>query len=229
MRILMASLLLPFAVHAAEPVLPELTAQYTVEWGGMSLGDAAVTLKAAETPGCYRYESATKPIGMVRWIYGSPYERSEFCIEKNRVVPKHFVFSNPKREKDGFTLDFDWTAKTVSSNRASPRPLPDNAQDRFGLQQAVRLWVLQNLDKKDPGTVEFTMVEDDRMKVYKFAIAGREKLKVPAGEFDTVLVQRVDDPKKTSKFWLAPSRDYMPVKVEQIKNGDSQFRMVLKS
>lgn len=227
MKKLMAVLLVVSVADAAEPVLPPLAAQYTVEWGGMSLGDATVTLAAAETPNCYRYESATKPIGVVRWIYGSPYERSEFCIEKNRVVPKYFVFANPKREKDGFTLDFDWKAKSVNSNRGDPRALPDNAQDRFGLQQAVRLWVLQNHDKQDPGTVEFTMVEDDRMKVYRFAITGKEKLKVPAGEFDTVLVQRVDDPKKTMKFWLAPLRDYMPVKVERFKNGDSQFKMVL--
>lgn len=227
MRIFLTALFFVSRVHAAEPVLPPLTAQYSVEWSGISLGDATVTLKPADTPGCYRYESATKPIGMVRWIYGSPYELSEFCIEKNRVVPKHFVFANPKREKDGFTLDFDWKTKFVSSNRVEPRALPDNAQDRFGMQQAVRLWVLQNLDKPDPGTVEFTLVEDDRMKVYKFAIIGREKLKVPAGEFDTVLVQRVDDPRKTMKFWLAPLRDYMPVKVERIKDGDSQFKMVL--
>lgn len=227
MKILLVALLFTSLAHAAEPVLPPLTAQYTVEWGGFSLGEAVVTLEATATPNCYRYESATRPVGMVRWLYGSPYERSEFCIEKNRVVPKYFVFANPKREKDGFTLEFDWAAKMVNSNRAAPRPIPANAQDRFGLQQAVRLWVIQNLGKKDPGTAEFTMVEDDRMKVYKFAITGNETLKVPAGEFDTVVVQRVDDPRKTMKFWLASARDYMPVKVERIKDGDSEFKMVL--
>ena len=227
MRFLFALLLFLPTAHAAEPVLTPLTTKYTVEWSGIALGDATVTLSASETPHCYRYESATKPIGMVRWIYGSPYERSEFCVENNRVVPKYFVFSNPKREQDGFSLDFDWKTKLVSSNRAEPRPFPDNAQDRFGLQQAVRLWVLQSQGQQDPGTVEFTMVEDDRMKVYKFAIGGNEKLKVPAGEFDTIVVQRVDDTRKTMKFWLAPSRDYMPVKVERIKDGEAQFRMVL--
>jgi hypothetical protein len=94
----------------------------------------------------------------------------------------------------------------------------------------VRLWVLENL-KSEPGaqTVEFAMVDDRRIKEYRFAITGRETVTVPAGRFEeAVLVQRIDDPKKTIKFWLAPARDYMPVKVEQVKGGTVELRMVLR-
>jgi hypothetical protein len=51
---------------------------------------------------------------------------------------------------------------------------------------------------------------------------------VPAGSFDTIIVQRVDDPKKTLRFWLAPERDYTPVKVVQDQEGQPELRMVLK-
>lgn len=230
-KILLPLAFLAFGATAAEPQLPELRLTYAVTWKGVALGDAVITLQPAGEAGCYRYESLTDPVGVVRMFYGKPRETSEFCIRKGRVVPQRFAFHNPKRDDDSFTLEFDLAAGTVRDGRGATREIPANAQDRFGLQQAVRLWVLEQLAKKDPlaGTVAFAMVEDDRIKTYRFAITGRETIELPAGRFDAVVVQRVDDPRKTTRFWLAAASHYMPVKVEQIKDGDSQLSMVLKS
>jgi hypothetical protein len=214
-------------VQASEPRLPELRMAYATTWNGIKLGEVIVSLKPGEGADCYHYESQSNPVGMVRMFYGKPREVSEFCIRKGRVVPQRFSFVNPADEADNFTLNFDLAAGKVMGG-VGERDIPANAQDRFGLQQAVRLWVIQHAGKNDKETVEFAMVDDDRIKTYRFAITAYEEVEVPAGKFETVLVQRVDDPRKTSKFWLAPSRDYMPVKVEQVKSGDSELRMVLK-
>ena len=214
---------------AAEPKLPELHLTYGVTWRGMGLGSAVITLKAKGEEDCYRYESLTEPAGFVRMFYGKPRETSDFCVRGGRVVPQRFEFDNPRGD-DSFTLEFDVANGTVRGGRKSVRDIPADAQDRFGLQQAVRLWVLEHL-KDAPGaqTVEYAMVDDRRVKRYRFAITGREPVEVPAGRFeDAVLVQRVDDKKKTTKFWLAPSRDYMPVKVEQVRKGTTELRMVLR-
>jgi len=41
---------------------------------------------------------------------------------------------------------------------------------------------------------------------------GREKLKTPAGEFDTVEVAHKDERgDRTTSFWLAPKLDHLPV------------------
>jgi hypothetical protein len=201
---------------APEPRLPEIDVTYDVSWNGMHLGQASIVV--------------TNPVGMVRMFYGRPREISRFCVREGRVVPQRFVFEANDKE-DSFTLEFDMAAGTVSGGlRKKPKPVPANAQDRFGLQQAVRLWVLERLRTPNPdaATVEFTMVDDSRIKTYRFAITGRESVEVPAGTFDAVIVQRVDDPNKSSKFWLARERDYMPVKVEQIKGGSADLRMVLR-
>lgn len=214
---------------AAEPQLPELHLKYAVTWRGMGLGSATITLKRHGEPDCYRYESLSDPSGLVRMFYGKPHEISDFCVGGGKVVPRRFEFRGPK--DDSFTLEFDTAAGKVRGGAKGVRDLPPDAQDRFAIQQAVRLWVLEHLDS-EPGavTAEFTMVDDRRIKRYRFAIAGRERVEVPAGRFDdVVLVQRVDDPKKTTKFWLAPARDYMPVKVEQVKQGTVELRMVLRS
>jgi hypothetical protein len=216
------------AAHAAEPQLPELNLRYGVTWRGMGLGNAVITLKPHGDAGCYRYASVTEPSALVRMFYGKPREVSDFCVRKGRIVPQRFEFESPK--DDDFTLEFDAAAGKVRDGHKQERELPANAQDRFGIQQAVRLWVLENL-KSEPGavTAEFAMVDDRRIRKYRFAITGRETVEVPAGRFEgAVLVQRIDDKKKSVKFWLAPARDYMPVKVEQIKDGKVELRMVLR-
>jgi hypothetical protein len=212
---------------AAEPKLPELNMKYAVTWRGMGLGSAVITLKPQGEAGCYRYESQSEPAGLVRMFYGKPRETSDFCLRGGKVVPQRFEFHNPKSADDSYTLEFG--AGKVRGGDKTERDIPADAQDRFGIQQAVRLWVLEHL-KSEPGaeTVEFAMVDNRRIRRYRFAITGRETIEVPAGRFETVLVQRVDDKKKTTKFWLAPERDYMPVRVEQVKQGTVELRMVLK-
>ena len=227
--LLLLTALLGTAVHAAEPKLPELNLKYAVTWRGMALGNAIITLKPHEGADCYRYESLTEPSGLVRMFYGKPREISDFCVKGGKVVPQRFEFVSPKKG-DSFTLEFDVARGKVRGGVKEERDIPATAQDRFGMQQAVRLWVLEHL-KAEPGadTVDVAMVDDHRIKKYRFAITGRETVEVPAGKFEgAVLVQRVDDKKKTTKFWLAPTREYMPVKVEQVKHGKVELRMVLR-
>ena len=202
---------------------------YDIEWNGIALGTGQITLSGAD--GCYRYESVTRPMALVRWTYGSPRETSEFCVVDGRIRPKHFEYVNDKREKDNFTLDFDLDkrqVKTIKGGNVSMRELPDNAYDRFLLQQAVRLWVIEHGSKESPDPVEFTMVDDGRLKTYRFAITGREKLKTAAGTFDTIRVERVDNPDKSSRFWVAPERAYVPVRIEHVEKGEVKLRMSLR-
>lgn len=214
---------------SAEPKLPELNLTYAVSWKGIGLGDATITLKATGSD-CYQYDSLTRPIGLVRMFYGSPHETSDFCVSGGRIMPRRFVFANPKDDDGGFTLEFDAKAGKVRDGKGTVRDIPANAQDRFAIQQAVRLWVLAHLQSEPRAeTVEFASVDNSKIRIYRFAITGRESIEVPAGRFDTVLVQRIDNPERTSKFWLAPEHDYMPVKVEQFRRGSSELRMVLRS
>jgi hypothetical protein len=222
--LLLACALGATSAAAAEPKLPELKLRYAAAWNKMNLGEIVVTLQPDEQPDCYRYQSDATPVGMVRWVYGKPREVSRFCVSGGKVVPKHFSYE----ARDGFTLEFDVAAGKVKDSRGQVRDLPANAQDRFGLQQAMRLWLITNQSNPDPGPVEFAMVDDDRVRVYKFAITARERIEIPAGAFDTIRVERIDNKKRISRFWIAPSRDWMPVKVESGKNGKVQLRMELK-
>lgn len=229
MRALAAMLLaLPLALAAAEPKLPEIDVTYAVTWNGIGLGDSTITLKAQGGADCYRYENRSNPAAMVRMMYGKPVEWSEFCIQGGKVVPQAFEFVNSRGDKN-FALRFDAAKKTVTDQAGKVREIPPHAQDRFGLQQAVRLWVLARKGEPDSAaTAEFAMVDQTRIRNYRFAITGREVVEVPAGKFESVVVSRVDDPNKSIRFWLSPEQSYMPVKVEQIRGGKVDLRMELR-
>lgn len=216
------------AVDAADH-LKARSDRYQVEWSGISLGEGTIRL-AVEGGGCYRYTSTTDPIALVRWTYGSPREVSMFCLKNGEIVAQHFEYINGKREDESFRLDFDWSDAEVKALRGgvlTVRKLPAEAYDRFVIREAVRLWVIRHVAGEAPVQAEFTMVDDDRMKTYRFEIGGKENVQTPAGTFEALRVNRIDDPKRPFHYWLAPSRDYLPVKLEHLKKGKVELRMTL--
>jgi hypothetical protein len=65
------------------------------------------------------------------------------------------------------------------------------------------------------GTVSVRVADGKRVTTYVYAVAGRERVKTPAGEFDGLrLVKQKDGPQaKSTEIWLAADRDYLPVRV----------------
>lgn len=205
--------------------LPTFTMRYDVSWSGIGIGTIDLSLKPwAGRPDCYRYSAATHPTMLFRLVYGTLNQSSEFCTSEDRLRPQHFKSSLPGDDKQTYALDFDWNAHTVTDDHGRVRHIPDDAVDSLSLQQAVRLWVLSHADSIDADaatrTADFTMVDDHNQTPYRFRFAGHKTVGVPAGHFDTLLMERIDTPGKVGRFWLAPSRGYMPVKSET-RNGRS--------
>lgn len=206
---------------ATDPVLPGFDARYQASWNGIHLGEIRIQL-SREGAFCYLYRSETRPTRMVRMFYGQPREISRFCIVDGEVRPVSFRY---EAGKDSYALEFDWIAGEVRGV-GEPRPLPDNAQDRFGMQQAVRLWLLQQSPEPPEDGFRFTMVEDDRMREYHLLVTRQETVSVPHGDHPALLLERQDSD-RLNRFWVSAEVGYMPVKVETGRDGKVQLRMQL--
>lgn len=232
-RTIATSLVLAAAALAtvanAEPTkLKPQESLYELHMGPLTLGDARFSLEPISED-CYRYQYIAMPQGIAKMFVGTIHEITDFCMTDAGMLSKHYEFHRSDRAKKDWTLDFDWNAKVARGGDPAEQKLPAGALDRLAIQQAVRQWVIAHAgEEKPPEEVEFAMADRTRVTAYKFALGRREKIKVPAGTFDTIIVQRVDDPKKTLRFWLAPERDYTPVKVIQDQDGQPELRMVLK-
>lgn len=227
-RLLATLLMSPLLALAAAPSLTPMTLSYDVAWGSVPLGEGTLSLGAEGEADCYRYELRTDPIGLIAWTYGAPRETSRFCVREQRVVPSRMEFQNPKRSKDSFSLDYDWKQGLVLGGRNGPLTIEPGTVDRLSVQQAGRLWVKAHINDKDPGKLVLSVADHKRVKAYTFAIGGRGTVKTEAGSFEAVRFERIDDPKTVLRFWLAPELDYMPVKVENLEDGESRLNLSLR-
>lgn len=225
--VLLAVLGFASASDAAEPIPSDNT--YVLTRGMMTLGEARFRLDRQQNPNCWRYEYRATPSGLARLFIGDVTERSDFCMADGKVLSQSFDFKRADKSKEDFSLRFDWEDGVVRSSAGEMRPLETGMVDRLAMQIAVQTWVIDRKGQPGPDVFSVTKVEDERVKTYKFRIAAREQIQTPAGNFDTVRVERVNDKKKSTVFWLAPSRGYSAVRVQQTKDGDEQVKMVLKN
>lgn len=221
------AILLPGAAQAAVASIKPSDVNYALSRGVVSLGEARFRLSAQGAADCWRYEYKAQPSMLARMFIGDVSERSDFCVVNGVVRSQRFEFKRADKDQDDFTLIFNWKDRVVRSSVGEMRPLEDGMIDRLAMQIAVQNWVVQRGGVAGPEQFVVSKVEDDRVKTYRFAITGKESVKTPAGVFDTVRVERVGDAKKNTRFWLAPSRNWLAVKVEQTKGGSEQLKMLL--
>lgn len=218
--------MLPFAAGAA--VLSPFSAVYEVTRDGMSLGHARFTL-TTEGSNCYFYRGVANPEGLAALLVGKSTEESHFCLQGGRLRTQSYSTSREGGDKkDNYKLNFDWLKGVVSTNNSEPRTLPDDAVDSIAMHIAIRK-ILQDAGGSLPSQpIELSVVDDDGVKDYSFAVSGHEQLKTAVGKVDTVLVERINTKRKI-RFWLAPSLDYLPVKFEQQRRDDPAIRMNIES
>ena len=219
--------LLPLALWAAEPQTQ--ASSYLLGRGSLTLGEGELIVEAQGAPGCFRYTSHAAPRGVAALFIGEIREVSEFCVVNGGLQPKHYEYQRSDRAKDNYVLDFDWVHRVVRRETGEQRPLEAGMLDRLTMQIAIQLWAIDMAGNHQPPELSLQIVDDDRIKDYRFAVLGRERIKVPAGSYDTMRIERVDDPKKSTRFWLAPELGYRAVRVEQIKKGEEEFHLELKA
>ena len=175
-------------------------------------GTATRTLnKSGDT---WKYDVNARVAGVA-----SAAQSSTFTINGNNVIPTK-ASTTYKLLGLGRThkLDFNPSAKKVTSNyrgKTTTLNMPQQAFDDLSLEAQIRQDLLNG---KFSGN--YYMAKKDKIEKTPFKNSGKAKITVPAGTFDTVRVDRVhDDNSRSTSFWLAPSLDYLPVKVSQVNDG----------
>ena len=146
-------------------------------------------------------------------------QNSTFTINGNNVSPSE-ASTTYKLLGIGRThqLDFNSSTKKVVSNyrgKSTTLNMSQQAFDDLSLEVQIRQDLLNG---KFSGN--YYMAKKDKIEKTPFKKSGNTKITVPAGTFDTIRVDRVhEDNSRSTSFWLAPSLDYLPVKVSQINDG----------
>ena len=147
-------------------------------------------------------------------------ESSLFKLHNQHLRPLEYRFDHTgsKKERHAY-LKFDWIKREVANTvegHTWEMEIPEKALDKL----IVQLAVMMDLDAGKQELV-YAIADGGKLKEYTFGIVGKEKLRVPAGEYETVKLERLrKDNDRTTYLWCAPSLGYLPVRIKQIEHED---------
>jgi hypothetical protein len=191
----------------AAPSLPpaRVAIDYDILYNGTALATARHVLEHDSKT--YHLTETWQGSGLLA-LLGEILRTSEGRITPEGLRPLLYKDKRPRREPA--TARFDWKAGTlVQEFRGPPRtePIPPHAQDRLSFLFAPAF----HLPEKSP--FDYYLADGKGISHYVFDILGRERLKVPAGEFDALRLRKRDDDGTTTDFWLDAGHSYLPLRV----------------
>jgi hypothetical protein len=216
-------------LQAAGPAPQPFTAVYALQWHGFTAGYSTLSL-SAPTPGQYVYSSVNRARGIFRLAFPDPIsERSTFRIADGRVQPLEYREDDgPSRHDQNVALQFDWNDKTVHGNagaRSVRQRLETGTQDPLSVQIALMRELTAG---KSP--THFLLFDKTEAAVYHYTLEGRVALDTALGRLETV-VYRSDRPDsdRVTRFWLAPTLGYLPVRAERKRRGRTEFELRIRN
>ncbi len=221
------------AATTACDALQTFKLSYELERGNTTLGTGETILAPAKAAGCFNLTQTATPTFLLRWLSSPAVQTSEFCTLPNGVLRSYGYTqqrSGVGSKGENYTLEFDWQNNVVRGGKFGEIPVQDKQTDSLLLQLRVRKWLCAqpadaNLLELAPLELEY--VDKKGVDSYVFAVTGFDSIKVPAGHFDTVRVERIDSKKRQSRFWLDASQSYQLIKAEQQKEDDPIVRLSL--
>jgi hypothetical protein len=219
------ALALPVTGHAGE--LKPYEATYAGIWHGMTV--AVSHLKLQRTGDTWTFSSHSEPRGIGHLASGvfPPLQVSVVRVSGDTVQPQSFKSSGGSASKN-IDLEYDWQSHRVTgTSEGTPVNLPLTArvQDDGSVELSLMVELLAG---RTPQAVE--LIDKNSVRDYQFARDGAAKLSTSLGEVATVIyrAQKANSPRVT-RFWCAPDRGFVPMKVEQTKGDDVQWTLLIES
>ena len=228
--VLLAVLLLPVAAAGGGDALPAplrpFEAVYRVVKGPLRLGTTTVDLQPRNAG--WRYSSVTRADGLFALLVdGEARELATLELHDDGLRPRRYVHDEPD-DADDVRMDFDWDAgraRVVRDGRTHEVATEAGMHDQFSVVLAMMRAVAGGAASASvPG------IDDEGERVdFRFEVTGRETIEAPFGRYETLRVRRIRDDDRSTITWLAPALGWLPVAIEQRREGDLVARMELES
>lgn len=191
--------------------LSGFTATYAVKADGKS-GTATRTL--TKNGNNYNYTVKGNAAGIA-----SISQSASFSLSNGKILPSTASMSvKVLGVGNTHSVQFNNSAKTVASTykgKTTSLKMTAQAYDDLSLESQIRQELING---KFSGT--YHLVKKKAIETTKFKKSGTSSITVPAGTYEVVRIDRVhDDNDRATSFWLAPSLNYLPVKVSQVNGG----------
>lgn len=210
--------------HAAS-ALHGFDATYEVQRGDAVIGQSTLTLER-QADGSWQYHSAMKgTAGLASLLGASVDERSRFRWQDNAPEALSYDYDlHLSLKSKSRHLKVDWQNKqvTVATKKGDHHyTAVPGLVERHTVPLAIALALADG--KKN---LNLPVAVKDRVQVQRYQVTGTQQVQVPAGQFHAERVDRTDDSKSFSA-WFVPQKFLVPVKLAQSDGGD--ITLLLKS
>jgi hypothetical protein len=215
-------LLLSLALAAARAEPPaRVEVAYELQRNGSAIADVVERLEYAN--GNYQLTETWKGRGLYA-LLGSARRVSQGSIVGGVLRPREFF--DERSGRDTARAWFDWKAKILTMQYKGERksePLQSDGQDRLSFLLALSL-----LPGSSAQTASYHIADGKGISHHRYQLQGGERIRTPAGEFDTVRVDRVREPneKDSAQLWLAAEIGYIPVRLLDIEKDGTRFEQL---
>jgi hypothetical protein len=216
--------------RGADPSIATYTATYRVEYKGKEAGTAEFSVRELADRGLYEFSSTITAKGLLKLARPKPVvERSHFRANAAGIRPVEFWYEDGSRSgEDNLHMVFDWDRRVATVTGAEAHrelTLPETALDRGSLQAALMR------DLAATGSVRsYALADEDSVAEYAYVDNGTATIATGAGAFDArVLTQQRAGSSRTTWLWVAPQLKFLPVRIEQRRDGEVQTAFDLVS
>ena len=139
-------------------------------------------------------------------------------------------YRDQRGDKPAAVARFDWAGKTLTQEHGGKNETTNMVpalQDRLSF---LYNYAFQSPPDLKPGKqIKVTLTDGKGLTRFHYEVAGRERLKTPAGELETVRLvkQRENKDDKETEIWFASSRDYLPVRILVIEKDGVRIDQML--
>lgn len=214
------------ATASAESLVPH-SAEYKVKFSVLS---GRLDTRLSSSDGYYAAIHRIEPTGLAGLVAdGSIEEMARFRIADDRVVPQSYQSNDTlTSDKTKADVEFDWDERRLEGtvdNAAYSHALEEFAHDRVSIQYQLMHDLLTG-DKAET----YVLYDIDEFKTLEISTLEARDMKVPAGGFRVVGVQHSGrGSSRVTTLWCAEELGYLPVVIEQHRDGKLQLRATLTS
>ena len=123
-------------------------------------------------------------------------------------------------------MTFDWQAQQIIDTQSNVQlSIPDNTliYDKLSHQLQLQHDLMNGKTEFD-----YLIVDDDKLKNYRFRIVAEEILVTELGELRTVKLERIRDHNKRATYiWFAKDWHYLLAQLEQREKDNEKYRIQL--
>lgn len=203
---------LALAASPAALALPtSIAAEYSLVATGFTIGHVSETY--SRDGDRYAIRSVARSEGPLKLFVDDQLTlQSSGRVVASGLQPLSFAQHRTRTGKGAVRATFDWAhgvMRTQYGDNDKEIPLPDHTQDRISV-----MYQFMNLRAGAP-LVTIPMSNGRKVDLYTYRLVGEEKLRTPAGTFDTLHYERVRSRPDEAKaeVWLAKDRFNFPVRV----------------